>query len=78
MSYGQMPTMLYAKVMANQDVPEYGYYNTRNTIVVLTIAGLSLLLPIPQYILMGMTLSMMVYIGMNYQAQIKLYGSVQM
>ncbi len=60
------------------NIPEYRYYNIRNTIAVLTIAGLSLLLPTPQYILMGMNLSMMVYIGMNYQAQIKLYGSVQM
>ncbi len=60
------------------NIPEYRYYNIRNTIAVLTIAGLSLLLPTPQYILLGMNLSMMVYIGMNYQAQIKLYGSVQM
>ncbi len=60
------------------NIPEYRYYNIRNTITVLTIAGLSLLLPTPQYILMGMNLSMMVYIGMNYQAQIILYGSVQM
>ncbi len=60
------------------NVPEYRYYNIRNTIAVLTIAGLSLLLSTPQYILMGMNVSMMVYIGMNYQAQIKLYGSVQM
>ncbi len=60
------------------NVPEYRYYNIRNTIAVLTIAGFSLLLPTPQYILMGMSLSMMVYISMNSQAQIKLYGSVQM
>ena len=60
------------------NVPEYRYYNIRNTIAVLTIAGLSLLLSTAQYILMGMNLSMMVYIGMNYQAQIMLYGSVQM
>jgi len=60
------------------NVPEYRYYNVRNTIAVLTVAGLSLLLPTPQYILMGMCVSLTVYIGMNYQSQIKLYGSVQM
>ncbi len=60
------------------NVPEYRYYNVRNTIAVLTIAGLSLLLSTPQYILMGMCVSLAVYIGMNYQSQIKLYGRVQM
>ena len=60
------------------NVPEYRYYNVRNTVVVLTIAGISILLPSPQEILMGMCFSLMIYIGLNYQAQIKLYGSVQM
>ena len=60
------------------NVPEYRFYIIRNTIIVLFIAGLSLLLSTPQYILISMSFSMMVYIGMNYQAQIKLYGSVQM
>ncbi len=58
------------------NVPEYRYYNVRNTIAVLSIAGVSLLLPSPQTILIGMSFSLMVYIAMNYQAQIKLYGSV--
>ncbi|MCK5148171.1 low temperature requirement protein A [bacterium] len=60
------------------NVPEYRYYIARNTIVVLSIAGLSLLLSTTQHILIGMNLSMIVYIIINYQAQIKLYGSVQM
>ncbi|MCP4271272.1 MAG: low temperature requirement protein A [Gammaproteobacteria bacterium] len=60
------------------NVPEYRYYNIRNTITVLSISAMSLLLPVPQMILRGMSLSLMVYIGMNYQAQIKFYGSVQM
>ncbi len=44
----------------------------------LAISGLSLMLPTAQYILMGMTFSMIVYILLNYQVQTKLYGSVKM
>jgi len=40
-----------------------------DTAVVLTIAALSLLLPKPQYILMGIAVSFMVYIFMNYKNQ---------
>ncbi len=54
-------------------VTEYRYYNIRNTITVLSIAGVSLLLPSPKTILIGMCFSLMVYIVMNYRAQIKLY-----
>ncbi len=60
------------------NVPEYRYHNIRNTVSTLIIAGLSLLMSMPQYILIGLTLSMMVYIGMNYQSQIKLYGKAEM
>ena len=60
------------------NVPEYRRYNIRNTVAVLSIAGLSLLLPTAQFILMGMTFSMLVYICMNYQAQIKLYGKAEL
>ena len=60
------------------NVPKYRRYNIRNTITVLPIAGLSLMLPTPQYVLVGMTFSMIVYLGMNYQSQIRLYGKVRM
>jgi low temperature requirement protein LtrA len=60
------------------NVPEYRYHNIRNTAATLIITGLSLLLPAPQYILMGLALSMMVYVGMNYQSQIQLYGKVEL
>ncbi|MCG3219272.1 MAG: hypothetical protein KAR35_09710, partial [Candidatus Heimdallarchaeota archaeon] len=60
------------------NVPEYRLYIIRNTIAVLLVAGLSLLLPTLQYIVIGVSFSMVVYIIMNLQAQVKLYGSVQM
>ena len=60
------------------NIPEYRRYNILNTMTVLGISGLSLLLPTPQYIFFGVSFSMMVYIAMNYMAQIRLYGSVNL
>ena len=60
------------------NVPEYRKYLILNTCYMFAIVGLSLLLPQPQYILMGMAFSMMVYIWLNYIDQIKLYGRVHL
>lgn len=60
------------------NIPEYRYYNIRNTIITFVIAGASLFLEQAQHILLGMAFSMMVYIIVNYQAQIKLYGKAKM
>lgn len=58
------------------NVPEHGKYRIINTLIALSITVLSLLLPKQQYILMGIALSFMVYIILNYQSQMKLYGKV--
>lgn len=60
------------------NTPEYRRYIILNTITMLGIFGLSLLLPTPQYIFFGVSFSMIVYIAMNYRAQIRLYGSVHL
>lgn len=60
------------------NIPEYRYYNIRNTVITLSIAGASLFFSSSQNILIGMCVSMMVYILVNWQSQIKLYGKVSM
>lgn len=60
------------------NVPEYRKYIILNTFCMLMIAAFSLLLPSPQYILMGMAFSMIVYIALNFRAQIRLYGYVNL
>jgi low temperature requirement protein LtrA len=60
------------------NVPEYRKWILINTCIVLGIAGLSQLLPTPQSILFGVTVSMAVYIGMNYIAQMQLYGKARL
>ena len=60
------------------NTPEYRPYIVLNTMIVLGISGLSLLLLTPQYILFGVSFSMVVYILMNYWAQIRLYGKVRL
>lgn len=58
------------------NVPEHGKYRIINTVIALAVASLSLLLPKQQYILMGISLSFVVYIMANYSSQMKLYGKV--
>ncbi len=60
------------------NLPEYRPYLILNTITVLSIAGLSLWLSNPQYILFGVCFSMVVYILANYRAQVRLYGKVRL
>ena len=42
------------------------------------IAALALFLPKPQYILFGAAFSKLVYMTMNFRAQIRLYGKVHL
>ncbi|SDX82665.1 low temperature requirement protein A [Flavobacterium degerlachei] len=58
------------------NIPEHGKYRVINTIIALSIASISLLLPKQEYILIGVALSFMVYIIVNYKSQMKLYGKV--
>ncbi|PWJ43355.1 low temperature requirement protein A [Sediminitomix flava] len=56
------------------NVPEYRYHNIRNTIIVFVIMISSMFLKQADHILYGMALSFAVYIAVNYQSQIKIYG----
>ncbi|MBL7471548.1 low temperature requirement protein A [Robertkochia sediminum] len=60
------------------NIPEYRYAIIRNTVITFAIVGASLLLSTPRDILIGMCVSMMAYIVLNWQSQIKLYGKVSM
>ncbi len=57
---------------------EYRPYILLNTLTMLVIACVSLSLPKPQYIFFGVAFSKMVYIAMNYRAQVRLYGRVHL
>ena len=58
------------------NIPKNGKYRIINTLIVLSIAALSLLFNSPQYILFGMAVSFAIYIFLNYRTQMKLYGKV--
>lgn len=58
------------------NIPENGKYRIINTLIVLSIAAISLLLNRPQYVLFGMALSFAIYIFLNYRTHMKLYGKV--
>lgn len=58
------------------NVPDYRKYILINTLLVLLIASAALLFSKHQYILIGMAISFMVYILLNYKFQMRLYGKV--
>jgi low temperature requirement protein LtrA len=58
------------------NIPKHIKHRLIHTFIVLSITAVSLLLPKSQYILMGMALSFVIYIILNYKAQMKLYGKV--
>lgn len=58
------------------NIPKNGKYRIINTLIVLSIAAISLLLNRPQYVLFGMALSFAIYIFLNYRTHMKLYGKV--
>lgn len=58
------------------NIPKNSRYRIINTLVVLSIAALSLLFDRPQYILFGMATSFALYIYLNYKTQMKLFGKV--
>lgn len=58
--------------------PEYRKYNIRNTIIVMTLAALSMIPENPRYILFGLTLSFLAYIVVNIFSQRAMYGKTYM
>lgn len=58
------------------NVPKHNKSRLINTLIVLSIAALSLLFSKPQHILFGIAVSFAAYIYLNYRTQIKFYGKV--
>ena len=57
---------------------EYRGYIWLNTLTMFAIASGALLLPTPQLIFFGAAFSKLIYIAMNYRAQVRLYGRVHL
>ena len=58
------------------NVPAYRKYSIINAGISLLLASAALLFSDPQYILIGMAFSFIVYIIVNYKSQVKIYGKV--
>ena len=60
------------------NIPEYRKYIIINTVGMLIVVGISLFFNNLQYIMMGTAFSMVVYILLNWRAQMILYGNVKL